>query len=66
MREEIMIDDLRYNGKLIKDLSKKTLIKILTGLWLENIRMKEYIDGRNMSLIVKPNQKEINKILSVS
>ena len=66
MWEEIMIDDLRYNGKLIRDLSKKTLIKILTGLWLENTRMKEYIDGRNMSLIVKPNQKEINKILSVS
>jgi len=60
------MDEIRYNGIRIIDLSKKTLIKIVIGLWQENIQMKQYIDNKNLSLIVRPQQKDISQILKMS
>ena len=60
------MDEIRYNGIRIIDLSKKTLIKIIIGLWQENIQMKQYIDNKNLSLIVRPQQKDISQILKMS
>lgn len=59
-------DEIRYNGIRIIDLSKKTLIKIVIGLWQENMQMKQYIDDKNLSLIVRPQQKDISQILKMS
>ena len=59
-------DEIRYNGTRIIDLSKKTLIKLVIGLWQENMQMKQHIDNQNLGLIVRPQQKDISQILKMS
>ena len=59
-------DEIRYNGTRIIDLSKKTLIKLVIGLWQENMQMKQNIDNKNLGLIVRPQQKDISQILKMS
>ena len=58
--------DVTYNGKPVRDLSKKLLIKLVTGLFYENSKLLQELNRIKSGGIIIPSGKDVKQFTDIN